>query len=239
MTRIGIPRALLYYQYYLMWKAFFEHLGAEVVVSEPTTRATLIEGAGRVVADTCLPAKVFVGHVVSLVGQCDCIFIPAIRSLPALLTETAPREATILTGALQEDVDAGRASQVGQSIRKPHRIEATGVFFEDVVRSDPADPDSPLEGRGRFHAEIWVLSWLGIDFAQWSKAQLVATRFFFDALFPFVLLFAISPFTRPVDKAKNRPTRAVGCRQFHQHRNRSHTKPCPLWVCHSQLQPAH
>ena len=128
--------------------------------------------------------------------------IPAIRAIPSLLEETDPVETTIVTGALQEDVDEGLALRVGESIRKPHRIEATGVFFEDVIRVDPADPNSPLEGRGRFHAEIWVLSWFGIDFANWSKAQLVATRFFFDALFPFVLLFAISPFTRPVDKKR-------------------------------------
>jgi SSS family solute:Na+ symporter len=127
---------------------------------------------------------------------------PAVRTIPALLVETEPRETTIVTGALEEDVDAGLATRVGESIRKPHRIEATGIFFEDVLRSDPADPNSRLEGRGRFHAEIWVLSWLGIDFSSWSKAQLVATRFFFDALFPFVLLFAISPFTRPVDKKR-------------------------------------
>ncbi len=81
MTRVGIPRALLYYQYLPMWKTFFERLGAEIVVSEPTTRATLAEGSSRVVADTCLPAKVFIGHTLSLVGRCDCIFIPAIRSL--------------------------------------------------------------------------------------------------------------------------------------------------------------
>ena len=81
MTRVGIPRALLYYQYYPMWKTFFEALGAEVIVSPPTTKNTLASGSSRVVADTCLPAKVYVGHVLSLIDECDCIFIPAIRSL--------------------------------------------------------------------------------------------------------------------------------------------------------------
>jgi len=81
MIRIGIPRALLYYQYYPMWKTFFEELGAEVVVSPPTTHAMLAEGSARVVADTCLPVKVFLGHVLSLVEKCDCIFIPAVRSV--------------------------------------------------------------------------------------------------------------------------------------------------------------
>lgn len=79
--RIGIPRGLLYYQYYLIWKTFFEELGAEVVVSPTTTQAMLAEGAARVVADTCLPVKGFLGHVISLAGECDQIFIPAIRSV--------------------------------------------------------------------------------------------------------------------------------------------------------------
>jgi SSS family solute:Na+ symporter len=128
--------------------------------------------------------------------------VPAVRTHPALLAETTPRQITVVTGALQEDVDLGRATEVGETIRKQHLIEATGIYFERVVRTDPADPNSPLEGQGRFHAEIWVLSWLGIDFTGWTKAQLVATRFFFDGLFPFLLLFAISAFTKPVDKAR-------------------------------------
>lgn len=81
MAKVGIPRALVYYQYHPMWKAFFEHLGAEVVVSEPTNRETVAKGSARVVAETCLPAKVFCGHVISLVGKCDYMFIPSIRSL--------------------------------------------------------------------------------------------------------------------------------------------------------------
>ncbi|MFC1987883.1 acyl-CoA dehydratase activase-related protein [Chloroflexota bacterium] len=81
MMRIGIPRALLYYQYYPMWKTFFEELGAEVVVSPPTTQTMLTEGSARVVADTCLPVKIFLGHVLSLVEQCDWIFVPAVCSV--------------------------------------------------------------------------------------------------------------------------------------------------------------
>lgn len=81
MIKVGIPRALLYYQYYPMWQTFFEELGAEVVVSPPTTQAMLSSGSSRVVADTCLPVKVFCGHVLALVRECDYIFIPAIRSV--------------------------------------------------------------------------------------------------------------------------------------------------------------
>lgn len=81
MTRIGIPRALLYYQYFPMWQAFCRELGVEVVVSPPTTQAMLAAGSSRVIADTCLPVKAFLGHVLSLVDECDWLFVPAVRSV--------------------------------------------------------------------------------------------------------------------------------------------------------------
>jgi SSS family solute:Na+ symporter len=124
------------------------------------------------------------------------------RSNPAFLSETRPRVVRIMTEALQEDVDGGRARAVGEKIEKPLTIEPVAIFFEKVARIRPEDPDSPRIGIGRFEAEIWVLSGLGIDFARFSKAQLVATRFFFDALFPFVLLFLLSGLTKPLPKSE-------------------------------------
>ena len=124
------------------------------------------------------------------------------RHNPAFLLETKPKTVTIKTGALQEDVDQGNAAKVGEPILKQHVIEPAGVFYERVARTDPEDPRSPKVGIGRFHAEIWVLSWLGIDFSEFKKSQLVATRFFFDALFPFVLLFLISFVTKPVSLSR-------------------------------------
>jgi SSS family solute:Na+ symporter len=84
---------------------------------------------------------------------------------------------------------------------KQHTIAPVGIFFDQVARIDPKDPASAKVGLGRFHAEIWLLSWFGIDFSGFSKPQLVAIRFLFDALFPFVLLFVISFVTRPVPQA--------------------------------------
>ncbi len=79
MSSIGVPRALYYYQYFPLLKVFFENLGTEVVLSAPTTKATLLAGCSRLVTDTCLPVKVFVGHCLSLLGKCDYILIPSIR----------------------------------------------------------------------------------------------------------------------------------------------------------------
>jgi SSS family solute:Na+ symporter len=120
------------------------------------------------------------------------------RSNPRLIIETQARSATVSAEATAEDVAAGRAERVGQRIGKVQGEEPSAVFFEQVARRDPADPASPKIGLGRFHAEIWVMSWLGIDFSHFTKAQLVAARFYFDALFPFLLLFLFSFFTRPV-----------------------------------------
>lgn len=124
----------------------------------------------------------------------------SIRYNPAFLTETAARRVTFTTEALTEDVEAGIAEFVGQPIEKRRIIEPVGLWFERVARIDPADPASPKVGLGRFHAEIWVLSGLGINFSGFSKAQLVAVRFFFDALFPFLLLFLISLVTKPAPR---------------------------------------
>src|SRR5512136_2546033 len=122
------------------------------------------------------------------------------RTRPGFLRETKAQTVVITTKAVREDVAAGRATSVGEIIRKDHVNPPEGICFEKVVRIDPKDPASPKAGLGRFHAEIWVLSWLGIDFSGFSKAQLSAVRFGFDALFPFILLFLLSAFTRPVPK---------------------------------------
>ncbi|MCX6569250.1 MAG: sodium:solute symporter family protein, partial [Candidatus Aminicenantes bacterium] len=123
------------------------------------------------------------------------------RTKPGFLRETRPRVVMITTQALREDVAAGRAAKVGEVIRKEHASPPEGIFYEKVARRDATDPASPRVGIGRFNAEIWVLSWFGVDFSGFSKAQLSAVRFGFDALFPFVLLFLLSAFTRPVGKS--------------------------------------
>lgn len=117
-----------------------------------------------------------------------------------LVKETTAKNVVVKTGALQSDVKNGRAEYVGQVIEKQHTIAPVGIFFENVARINPDDPASQKAGFGRFHAEILILSWFGIDFTTWTKPQLTAARFFFDALFPFILLFLISFITKPEEK---------------------------------------
>lgn len=81
MVKVGIPRALLYYNYFPKWKTFFESLGAEVVVSEETTKQILDEGVKAAVDETCLPVKLFYGHVLNLKGRVDFLFMPRMVSV--------------------------------------------------------------------------------------------------------------------------------------------------------------
>lgn len=79
---LGIPRALYYYYYYPFWKHFFTELGFSVVLSGPTTKEILDKGVLAAVDSTCLPVKVYYGHVLSLIEEnVDYLWIPQIVSV--------------------------------------------------------------------------------------------------------------------------------------------------------------
>lgn len=80
-VRIGIPRALLYYNYYPLWRTFFEELGAEIIVSSPSTKGVLKQGLEYAVDDVCLPIKIAYGHVLDLRDKADFIFLPRMVSI--------------------------------------------------------------------------------------------------------------------------------------------------------------
>jgi len=73
---IGIPKALLYYQYGVLWESFFTELGCDILVSDITNEAIFKDGARDSVSESCLPAKAYLGHVRSLISSCDYILSP-------------------------------------------------------------------------------------------------------------------------------------------------------------------
>ncbi|MCK4326758.1 hypothetical protein KAW55_08400, partial [bacterium] len=79
--KIGIPRSLLYYHYFPLWKSFFEELGLEVVLSSPTNKKILENGVKKAVDDACLPVKLYFGHVMELADKVDYIFVPRLVSV--------------------------------------------------------------------------------------------------------------------------------------------------------------
>lgn len=79
---IGIPGAISYYNNFPFYYGFFTGLGLNVIVSDKTTKAIINIGSKHVVSETCLPVKVYVGHVLNLLEKnCDAIFVPSIQSL--------------------------------------------------------------------------------------------------------------------------------------------------------------
>ena len=73
---VGIPKALLYFKYHTFARAFFETLGARVVVSPDTNKAILDAGTRLAADEACLPVKVFHGHAAWLAGRCDFLLVP-------------------------------------------------------------------------------------------------------------------------------------------------------------------
>ena len=73
---IGIPRALAYHRYGTLWETFFDELGIPYVVSGETDRQILEAGAKHTESESCLPHKLYMGHVHSLLGRCDRVFVP-------------------------------------------------------------------------------------------------------------------------------------------------------------------
>ena len=114
--KIGIPRAMSFYENYPFLFGFFTDLGIEIVLSDKTTKKTLSNGAALVVTETCLPVKVFVGHVLNLLDKgVDKIFVPSfqsiapkiyncskIRGLPDLIRNVVKKDFTIIEATLDK-----------------------------------------------------------------------------------------------------------------------------------------
>ncbi len=77
--KIGIPRALYFYKFGPLWKAFLTNLGHEVVFSSPTTSKIVEQGSQYATSELCVPMKIYFGHILSLIQSnpdLDYIFIP-------------------------------------------------------------------------------------------------------------------------------------------------------------------
>jgi len=102
--KVGIPRAFYYYSYPGLWETYFEELGMIPVVSGRSTFTTIREATVISESEHCLPNKLFDGHLASLLGKVDAMFIPRVISM------TKGHIACPKFGALP---DAARASITG------------------------------------------------------------------------------------------------------------------------------
>jgi predicted nucleotide-binding protein (sugar kinase/HSP70/actin superfamily) len=78
---IGLPKGLFYFQHHTLWENFLKNIGCQVVVSEDTNQDIMDYGVKHCSNETCLPVKVFHGHVYALKDKVDYIFIPRYTSV--------------------------------------------------------------------------------------------------------------------------------------------------------------
>lgn len=78
--KLGIPRGLFFYDYQHLFTEFFTELGIEVVLSHNSNKKILDNGSNNTVDETCLPVKIYHGHVIDLAKKVDYLFIPRIMS---------------------------------------------------------------------------------------------------------------------------------------------------------------
>lgn len=77
--RVAIPRALIFYDLFPYWRAFFNDLNIEIVLSEATNPHIAKQTLELATAEACYPAKLMYGHVASLLDKgADFMFLPNI-----------------------------------------------------------------------------------------------------------------------------------------------------------------
>lgn len=78
--KIGIPRAFLYFKYKYLWEIFFAELNCKVILSPDTNKRILKDGVDNSIDESCLSAKIYMGHLSYLRGKVDYILVPRIVS---------------------------------------------------------------------------------------------------------------------------------------------------------------
>ena len=131
--QVGIPRALLYYDFQILWRTFFDGLGAKTIISGETNKLILDLGTAEIVDEACLPVKIFVGHAQQLARQnLDYIFVPRMVSIE--------KRVFICT----------------KTMGLPDMLEAAKTKLPTLIKptmnlvSSPRDIDSFLRETGRF-----------------------------------------------------------------------------------------
>jgi len=139
-VKIGIPRALYYYEHYPFWETYFHKLGFEIVLSRKTNKEIMDWGVFYAVDGACLPVKIYHGHVYDLVQKnVDYIFIPRIISvvqreyicpkfmgLPDMICSSVPNLPTVLVPVIDARRNGWKVFQayfaLGRKFASPAKV---------------------------------------------------------------------------------------------------------------------
>ena len=78
--KIGIPKALFFYDYLPFFETFLKKLGFEVIVFEKTSQKVLEKGKELLSDEVCLPMKILAGKTWFLKDKVDFVFLPSFHS---------------------------------------------------------------------------------------------------------------------------------------------------------------
>lgn len=145
--RVGVPRALLFHELYPFWQTLLTELGCEIVLSDPTNKKIIHEGAERSVAETCFPMKVALGHLLNLVEKkdLDFVWLPSIINLPRKIDSTDSFVCPYVQSLCYSSRSSMDFAAAGIRVLQPvlylqkglkHRVEA----LQDVARELGANP---------------------------------------------------------------------------------------------------
>ncbi len=140
---IGIPRAMSFYNNYPFYYGFFTDLGIKIVLSDVTTKQTMTSGSALVVTETCLPIKVYIGHILNLLDKgVDKIFVPSIQSiapkiyncskirgLPDLVRNVVKRNFTMVEATLDKSEKGHGLYEFLAEMAKPF-----GITDEKIIK---------------------------------------------------------------------------------------------------------
>ena len=140
---IGIPRAMSFYNNYPFYYGFFTDLGIKIVLSDVTTKQTMSSGSALVVTETCLPIKVYIGHILNLIDKgVDKIFVPSIQSiapkiyncskirgLPDLVRNVIKRDFTMVEATLDKSEKGQGLYEFLAEMAKPF-----GITDEKIIK---------------------------------------------------------------------------------------------------------
>jgi predicted CoA-substrate-specific enzyme activase len=89
-ARVGVPRAMYFFDRYPFWNTYLRALGIEPVTSPATNKRIVHDGLEAVVAEPCFPIQVAHGHVEALLADedLDSILIPNVIDSETDMPET-------------------------------------------------------------------------------------------------------------------------------------------------------
>lgn len=129
---IGIPRGMSFYNNYPFWYGFFSALGIKIVLSDPTTKQTMSDGSALVVTETCLPIKIYLGHILNLMSKgVKNIFVPSLQSVaPKIYNCSKIRGLPDLV----RNVIKGEINIIEPTLDKSAKNQGLYTFLEEAVK---------------------------------------------------------------------------------------------------------